>query len=99
MISGACLLKKMKKSYLLNTPLVLLFLLSLTACQKRGCTDPNALNYDASAVKDDDNCEYELFDKQGLLQNLNNNYIIPSYTAYKSAILTLDSKVDDFVQI
>ena len=98
MISGACLLKKMKKSYLLNTPLVLLFLLSLTACQKRGCTDPNALNYDASAVKDDDNCEYELFDKQGLLQNLNNNYIIPSYTAYKSAVLTLDSKVDDFVQ-
>ena len=61
----------MKKSPLLNISLVLLFLLSLTACQKRGCTDPNALNYDASAVKDAENCEYEQFDKQGLLQNLN----------------------------
>ena len=53
----------MKKSYLLN-PTSFIHSPSLSACQKRGCTDPNALNYDASAVKDDDNCEYEQFDKQ-----------------------------------
>ena len=88
----------MKKPYLLSSSLALLFLFSSLSCQKRGCTDPDAINYDVNAKKDDNNCIYEQFDKQGLLQNLNNNYIIPSYSAYKNAILNLDSKVDDFVQ-
>ena len=88
----------MKKPYLLSSSLALLFLFSSLSCQKRGCTDPDAINYDVNAKKDDNNCIYEQFDKQGLLQNLNNNYIIPSYSAYKNAILNLDSKVDDFIQ-
>ena len=88
----------MKKPYLLSSSLALIFLFSSLSCQKRGCTDPDAINYDVNAKKDDNNCMYEQFDKQGLLQNLNNNYIIPSYSAYKNAILNLDSKVDDFVQ-
>ena len=87
----------MKKPYLLSSSLALIFLFSSLSCQKRGCTDPDAINYDVNAKKDDNNCIYEQFDKQGLLQNLNNNYIIPSYSAYKNAILNLDSKVDDFV--
>ena len=88
----------MKKPSLLSSSLALVFLFSSLSCQKRGCTDPDAINYDVNAKKDDNNCIYEQFDKQGLLQNLNNNYIIPSYSAYKNAILNLDSKVDDFVQ-
>jgi len=28
------------------------------SCAKKGCTDPQALNYDADATKDDDGCEY-----------------------------------------
>lgn len=31
--------------------------LAFTSCKKKGCTDPNALNYDASAEKDDGSCE------------------------------------------
>jgi hypothetical protein len=31
-----------------------------TGCKKKGCTDPNATNYDASATKDDGSCEFDL---------------------------------------
>jgi hypothetical protein len=31
--------------------------LAMTSCKKKGCTDPTALNYDASAEKDDGSCE------------------------------------------
>jgi methanobactin biosynthesis MbnP-like protein len=33
--------------------------LSLTACKKKGCTDPDALNYNASAKTDDGTCTYK----------------------------------------
>lgn len=33
-------------------------LVSLTACKKEGCTDPNALNYSEEAKKDDASCTY-----------------------------------------
>lgn len=32
--------------------------LSFTSCQKKGCTDPTALNYSESAKKDDGSCVY-----------------------------------------
>ena len=88
----------MKKTSLFSPCLVLILLFSFLSCQKRGCTDPDAINYDINAKKDNNNCIYEQFDKRGLLQNLNDNYIIPSYSAYKNAVLNLDAKVDDFVQ-
>lgn len=32
---------------------------SFTSCQKEGCTDPAALNYDKKANKNDGSCEYK----------------------------------------
>lgn len=44
----------MKKSVLL---LSVVGLFALGACKKKGCTDPNAINYDSEAEKDDGSCE------------------------------------------
>jgi hypothetical protein len=45
----------------MKTTLILLSCLSLlaaTSCKKKGCTDPAATNYDASAKVDDGSCTY-----------------------------------------
>jgi len=34
--------------------------LSTVSCKKKGCTDPVATNFDASAEKDDESCEYDV---------------------------------------
>ena len=41
--------------------MVILFavLLVNTGCKKEGCTDPDSINYDSEAKKDDGSCEYE----------------------------------------
>ena len=83
---------------LLNTFLTLTTLFIFFSCQKKGCTDPNALNYDINAQKDDNSCIYEQFDKQALLLNLNDNYIIPSLSSYQTAVMNLDEKVEFFTQ-
>jgi len=75
-----------------------LVLISLSGCQKKGCTDPTAINYDATAEKTDNTCQYEDFDKKGLLNNIANNYIVPSINNYKSNVITLDSLVESFTQ-
>ena len=72
-------------------------LLIIQSCKKSGCTDPNALNYDIDAQKDDNGCLYEDYDKLSLLTNLADNYIIPSLDAYKSKIVTLNIHVDSFI--
>jgi len=72
-------------------------LLIIQSCKKSGCTDPNALNYDIDAQKDDNGCLYEDFDKLSLLTNLADNYIIPSLDAYKSKIVSLNIHVDSFI--
>ncbi len=41
--------------YVIFTLTVLLF--SATSCNKKGCTDPTALNYNSEATKDDGSCE------------------------------------------
>ncbi|MBT02977.1 MAG: hypothetical protein CL836_02935 [Crocinitomicaceae bacterium] len=83
---------------LFRTSLIITLLFSFFSCQKKGCTDPNALNYDISAQKDDNSCIYEQFDKQALLLNLNDNYIIPAFSAYQTATIDLDEKVELFTQ-
>ena len=45
----------MKKTIFLS----LLILAGLTACKKKGCTDPNATNYNSEAEKDDGTCTYD----------------------------------------
>ena len=73
-------------------------LLIIQSCKKSGCTDPEALNYNVDAQKDDNGCLYEDYDKLSLLTNLADNYIIPSLDAFKSKILTLNIHVDSFIE-
>lgn len=75
-----------------------LILITLASCQKRGCTDPVAINYDSSAKQEDNSCEYQTFDKQGLLTNITNNYIIPSLNEYQNNVIVLDSLIETFTQ-
>ena len=72
-------------------------LLIIQSCKKSGCTDPEALNYNIDAQKDDNSCLYEDYDKLSLLTNLADNYIIPSLDAYKSKIVSLNIHVDSFI--
>jgi predicted lipoprotein len=72
--------------------------LLIQGCKKSGCTDPNALNYDIDAQKDDNGCLYEDYDKLSLLTNLADNYIIPSLDAYKNKIITLNIHIDSFIE-
>ena len=72
--------------------------LLIQGCKKSGCTDPNALNYDIDAQKEDNGCLYEDYDKLSLLTNLADNYIIPSLDAYKNKIFTLNIHVDSFIE-
>ena len=73
-------------------------LLIIQSCKKNGCTDPEALNYNIDAQKDDNSCLYEDYDKLSLLTNLADNYIIPSLDAYKSKIVSLNIHVDSFIE-
>lgn len=70
----------------------------IQSCKKSGCTDPEALNYNIDAQKDDNSCLYEDYDKLSLLTNLADNYIIPSIDAYKNKIVTLNTHVDSFIE-
>lgn len=51
-------MKNTKSPLLMAT--ALLFILSITSCtKKQGCTDVDAINYDASAEENDGSCEYD----------------------------------------
>ena len=66
------------------------------SCQKKGCTDPNALNYNIEAKKDNNSCEYQDFDKYNLLKNLSDAYITPSLNAYNDKINILNNDILSF---
>ena len=78
-----------KKNIVINSSIVLV-IFALNGC-KKGCTDPLALNYDPNAKKEDQSCEYESFNRQGLLDNLANSFILPSVEAYKANVDNLHS--------
>ena len=97
---GVCLVSSINEN--MNTKFlkfiyVFTTLLIIQSCKKSGCTDPEALNYNIDAQKDDNSCLYEDYDKLSLLTNLADNYIIPSLDAYKSKIITLNIHVDSFI--
>jgi predicted lipoprotein len=97
---GVCLVGTFDKN--MNTKFLKLIyffsaLLIIQSCKKSGCTDPEALNYNIDAQKDDNSCLYEDYDKLSLLTNLADNYIIPSLDAYKRKIITLNIHVDSFI--
>lgn len=59
----------MKRIYLstLKTTAILLALglaVSTTSCNRKGCTDPDASNYDPDAKKDDGTCEFDPIDEE-----------------------------------
>jgi len=45
--------------------LLTIFLISTSSCQKKGCTDCNAVNYNNSAKKNDNSCQYSNENKLG----------------------------------
>ena len=97
---GVCLVSSINKnmnSKFLKFLYVFSALLIIQSCKKSGCTDPEALNYNIDAQKDDNSCLYEYYDKLSLLTNLADNYIIPSLDAYKSKIVSLNIHVDSFI--
>ena len=97
---GICLVSSINKnmnSKFLKFLYVFSAILIIQSCKKSGCTDPEALNYNIDAQKDDNSCLYEDYDKLSLLTNLADNYIIPSLDAYKSKIVSLNIHVDSFI--
>ena len=40
------------------TSILIIICISICSCQKKGCTDPNATNYNSQTNKDDSSCEY-----------------------------------------
>ena len=49
----------MEKVKMLLCGLVLFSTTTFVGCKKEGCTDPDSINYDAEAKKDDASCQYE----------------------------------------
>lgn len=76
---------------------IIVFITCLVSCKKKGCTDPLATNYDLDAKKDNGTCVYEDFDKQAMLTNITNNYIIPAISNYKTKCDALNNSSNSFV--
>ena len=88
------LMSLFKKNLVIKSSIVLV-IFAFNGC-KKGCTDPLALNYDPNAKKEDQSCEYESFNKQGLLDNLANSFILPSVEAYKTNVDNLHTASTSF---
>lgn len=67
--------------------MTVLLLLPLSSCNRKGCTDSNAINFDEKAKKDDGSCEYPA----------NSNYTIEDVTIggvnYKKITGTIDENI------
>jgi putative iron-regulated protein len=76
-------------------------LLLLSSCKERGCTDPNAANYNADAELDDGSCRYEGL-SDDLKMAFRDNYAEIAFAVYDDAYraaLDLQTLVDAFVAI
>ena len=52
---------------LIKLSFLLVFLFTISSCNKKGCTDPLSLAYDSGATKDDGSCTYPEDDKKTLI--------------------------------
>lgn len=83
--------------------LIALFGLSLaiSSCNRHGCTDETATNYNSKAKKDDGSCLYgmdpENFDRGPMLYNLAYNVILPAYHDLDSSVSAMSSMIQAFV--
>ena len=69
------------------------------SCAKEGCTDPEALNYDAKAERDDEGCRYgDRFEDQK--ESLMRNHVALAYALYSDALFqatNLQTTITSFV--
>ena len=79
--------------------LLVAFALLISSCAKKGCTDPDALNYDKAAERDDESCRYGdryKSEKQELIRN----HAHIAYELYSDAHLRatqLKTHISDFI--
>lgn len=83
--------KCMKKAFFFLT-ISLGFGLIVTSCKTEGCTEPNAINYDPTADKNDGSCHYENNNSSNNNSSNNNNqsctntYFFDNYDEYTYTI-------------
>jgi hypothetical protein len=73
-----------RSSLILLTVTVSIATVFTASCAKRGCTDPEAINYSEEAEKDDGSCSYEgamvfYYDEETATQLLNDGAITMTY--------------------
>ena len=70
----------------------------ISSCNKEGCLDPDAINYNSDAKKNNpSDCEYQEFDREGMLENISRNYISPGLEAYNLSVDTLVIATNNFI--
>lgn len=89
---------KVMRGYLIG---LLALSLIFSSCDRHGCTDENATNYNPKAKKDDGSCFYdadpESFDRGPMLNNLAYNVIVPAYHDLDSTVNTMKFDIQTFV--
>lgn len=72
----------------------------MSSCKKKGCTDPNAVNYDPSAEKDDGNCEEFADPYASEKQSAKETYANIAFAVYDDSYelaLVMQTAINDFV--
>ena len=92
-------MKTLNTYFYSSLKLIFLFCVVLvTSCNKEGCLDPDAINYNPDAKKNNpSDCEYEDFNREGMLQNISRNYISPGIEAYSLSVDSLVTAKNNFI--
>ena len=77
-------LKLLKIKKMKNIIILLSVVFITLSCNKKGCTDPLAINYSSNATKDDSSCEYSISNKWMMSTYIiNGNNISDEFEYYK----------------
>ena len=92
-------MKTLNTYFYSSLKLIFLFCVVLvTSCNKEGCLDPDAINYNPDAKKNNpSDCEYKDFNREGMLQNISRNYISPGIEAYSLSVDSLVTAKNNFI--